>query len=273
MIIDTHAHLYSAQFEGEIETADMIMRAKEAGISKVILPAVDSLSHQNLFDLAAKYPDYLFPTIGLHPTAVNEFMQTNGYYESEIDVIEDMLVKHRKDIVAIGEIGLDYYWSDEFIGQQKEALATLLQIAKRENLPVILHIRDSKEGVGEIWNDVLQLIEERGVERGVFHSFAGSVEIVQRVMKLKGDWLFGVNGVLTFKKSPMPEVYADVPLDRLVFETDAPYLAPVPYRGKRNESSFIPEIALLLASVKGVSLDEISRVTTENANRMFNISH
>ena len=271
MIIDTHAHLYSSQFDGIDETDNMIQRAKQAGISKVILPAVDSLSHTNMFELFAKYPDFLFPTIGLHPTSVNEVMESQGSYALELDVVEQMLAKHRKDIVAIGEIGLDYYWSEEFMLQQREVLAILLQIAKRENLPVILHIRAPKDGGEQIWDDVLQLIETSGVERGVFHSFAGTEQIAERILSLKGDWLFGVNGVLTFKKSPMPEVYATIPLDRLVFETDSPYLAPVPYRGKRNEPAYIPEIALLLASVKGVSLDEISSITTDNAQRLFGL--
>ena len=267
-MIDTHAHLYSSQFD---DVQNVVANAKKANITKIILPAVDSQSHKRLFEIAQQFPNYLYPTIGLHPTSVNEFVEKNGCWESEIIFVEQYLMKYRKSIVAIGEIGLDYYWSEMFVNEQKEALTEQLKIAKRENLPVILHVRPNKNGDQQIWDDLIEIIKNSGVERGVFHSFTGSIEIVERLLELNGDWGFGVNGVLTFKNSTMPEVYQNVPLGKLILETDAPYLAPVPYRGKRNESAYIPEIALKLATIKELSLEQIEQATTENAERIFAI--
>ena len=267
-MIDTHAHIYSSQFE-DVQT--IVDNARNAGISKIILPAVDSLSHKRLFEIAQQFPNYLFPTIGLHPTSVNEFVEKNGCWDTEILYVEQFLLKYKNAIVAIGEIGLDYYWSEEFVEQQKQALAQQLEIAKRENLPAILHVRPNKNNDQNIWDDLFEIIKNSGVEKGVFHSFTGSEQIVERIAELYGDWLFGVNGVLTFKNSTMPEVYKNVPLEKLVFETDAPFLAPVPYRGKRNEPAYIPEIALKLAAIKEMSLDQLAQITTQNAERVFKI--
>lgn len=267
-MIDTHAHIYSSQFE---DVRTIVQNAQKANISKIILPAVDSHSHEKLFEIALQFPNYLFPTIGLHPTSVNDFVEKNGCWETEILSVEQFLLKYRKTIVAIGEIGLDYYWSEQFVEQQKQALTKQLGIAKRENLPAILHVRPNKNNDLLIWDDILSIIENSGVEKGVFHSFTGSYNIVERIMELKGDWLFGVNGVLTFKNSTMPEVYKNVPLNKLVFETDAPYLAPTPYRGKRNEPAYITEIALKLAAVKELPIEQLTLATTENVERVFGI--
>lgn len=252
--IDTHSHLYDEAFASEEDLA--VGRALEAGVTRMILPDIDSATRKQMFDLASKHPGVLYPCLGLHPTSIN------ADWQSEIEKMEDFRNEH---IVAIGEIGIDCYWSKEFIEQQKEAFRLQLKMAHERNLPVIIHSRESTE----IILDILKECRSLDV-RGVFHAYSGSRETFREIQEL-GDWYIGIGGVLTYKKASIAENVKDIPLERILLETDSPYLTPVPFRGKRNESAYIPHIAEKLAEIKSVSVDEIAAVTTQNAESLFKI--
>lgn len=252
--IDTHTHLYDEAFLGEDDLA--VVRAVEAGVTKMILPDIDSQTREAMLALAERHEGTLFPCIGLHPTSVdtgwqNEMLQV----EKHLD----------RKIYAIGEIGMDCYWSNEFIREQEEVLRIQLEIAARMNLPVIIHSRDSTELLINILKDYAHL----GL-RGVFHAFSGSLETFRELQKT-GNWYIGIGGVLTYKKASIAETVKQIPLERILLETDSPYLTPVPFRGKRNESSYIPYIADRLAELSGHSLEEVAHTTTENAQKLFGI--
>lgn len=252
--IDTHSHLYDEAFASEEDLA--VGRALEAGVTRMILPDIDSATRKQMFDLASKHPGVLYPCLGLHPTSIN------ADWQSEIEKMEDFRNEH---IVAIGEIGIDCYWSKEFIEQQKAAFRLQLKMAHERNLPVIIHSRESTE----IILDILKECRSLDV-RGVFHAYSGSRETFREIQEL-GDWYIGIGGVLTYKKASIAENVKDIPLERILLETDSPYLTPVPFRGKRNESAYIPHIAEKLAEIKSVSIDEIAAVTTQNAESLFKI--
>ena len=252
--IDTHTHLYDEAFLGEDDLA--VVRAVEAGVTKMILPDIDSQTREAMLALAERHEGTLFPCIGLHPTSVdtgwqNEMLQV----EKHLD----------RKIYAIGEIGMDCYWSKEFIREQEEVLRIQLEIAARMNLPAIIHSRDSTELLINILKDYAHL----GL-RGVFHAFSGSLETFRELQKT-GNWYIGIGGVLTYKKASIAETVKQIPLERILLETDSPYLTPVPFRGKRNESSYIPYIADRLAELSGHSLEEVAHTTTENAQKLFGI--
>ena len=253
--IDTHSHLYDEAFTSEEDLA--IARAIEAGVTRIILPDIDSTSREAMFALAERHPGTLFPTLGLHPTSVG------ANWKEEMDAVEKELPEHR--IWAIGEIGIDCYWSKEFLEQQKEVFRIQLEIAHKADLPIIIHSRESTELIINILKDCRHLDL-----RGVFHAYSGSVETWREIRKL-GDWYIGIGGVLTYKKASIAETVKEIPLERIVLETDSPYLTPVPYRGKRNESSYISHIAEKLASQKEVSIEEVATITTENAKRLFRL--
>ena len=252
--IDTHTHLYDEAFASQEDLA--VQRAVGAGVTRMILPDIDSTTRKQMFDLASRHPGVLYPCLGLHPTSVN------ADWQSEIEKMSDFW---SESIVAIGEIGIDCYWSKEFIEQQKEAFRLQLKMAHERNLPVIIHSRESTE-------IILGILKEcRDLDiRGVFHAYSGSRETFREIRKL-GDWYIGIGGVLTFKKASIAENIKDIPLEHILLETDSPYLTPVPFRGKRNESAHIPLIARKLAEIKGVSIDEIAAVTTQNAESLFKI--
>ena len=252
--IDTHTHLYDEAFAGEEDLA--VARAVEAGITKMILPDIDSQTRETMLDMAQRHEDILFPCIGLHPTSVD------AGWQNEMLQVEKHL---DRKIYAIGEIGMDCYWSKEFIREQEEVLRIQLEIASRMNLPVIIHSRESTELILNILKDCSSL----GL-RGVFHAFSGSVETFRELRKT-GDWYIGIGGVLTYKKASIAETVKQIPLERILLETDSPYLTPVPFRGKRNESSYIPHIAGKLAELCGTSLEEVAHTTTENAKKLFGI--
>ena len=252
--IDTHTHLYDEAFLGEDDLA--VVRAVEAGVTKMILPDIDSQTREAMLALAERHEGTLFPCIGLHPTSVdtgwqNEMLQV----EKHLD----------RKIYAIGEIGMDCYWSKEFIREQEEVLRIQLEIAARMNLPAIIHSRDSTELLINILKDYAHL----GL-RGVFHAFSGSLETFRELQRT-GNWYIGIGGVLTYKKASIAETVKQIPLERILLETDSPYLTPVPFRGKRNESSYIPYIADRLAELSGHSLEEVAHTTTENAQKLFGI--
>lgn len=251
MYIDTHSHLFSPEFDTDVDI--VIDSALERGVGKIIMPAICAESYDAMDSLAARYPDILYPTMGLHPT--------------EEGSMEDVLTRFEQKksrYVAVGECGLDLYWNPETIERQKEILRSHFELSQRFDLPLILHTRDAFAPMKEL------LSEYKGL-RGVMHGFAGTCQDYHEILEL-GDFLFGIGGVVTFKNSSLPEVVEAMSLDHIVLETDSPYLSPVPYRGKRNDSSRIPLIAAKIAEIKGVSMKEVEETTTRNALRMFNIS-
>jgi TatD DNase family protein len=253
--IDTHSHLYDEAFSSEEDLA--VERAVNAGVTKMIVPDIDSSTRQVMFDLAERHPGTLFPTLGLHPTSVA------ANWRDEMDAVEKALPEHK--IWAIGEIGIDCYWSKEFLEQQKEAFRIQLEMAEKLDLPVIIHSRESTELIINVLKDY-----KTHNLRGVFHAYSGSTETYRELQRL-GDWYIGIGGVLTYKKASIAETVKEIPLERILLETDSPYLTPVPHRGKRNESSYIPHIAEKLAIQKGISIEEVARTTTENAIRLFRL--
>lgn len=252
--IDTHAHLYDEAFSQEED--QVVERAKEAGVTKIIFPDIDSLSRETMFAMADRHPGVIFPTLGLHPTSIG------ADWEDEMAKLDAYL---SRKIWAIGEIGMDCYWSKEFLKEQQTALKIQLEMADKLSLPVIIHSRDSTELI------INTLKECRHLNiKGVFHAFSGSEETFRELQKL-GDWYIGIGGVLTYKKASIAETVKKIPLERIILETDSPYLTPVPFRGKRNESSYIPHIAAKLAELTEKDTEEIAIVTTENARTLFGI--
>lgn len=251
---DTHAHLYSNQFDNDRDA--MVQRALQAGVRYLFLPNIDLPSIPTMLDLEAAYPQHCFAMMGLHPCSAE------ANYLTDLRVMEDWLAKRR--FVAIGEIGLDYYWSKEFIAEQKEAFRIQCRWAKELDIPTIIHARDSLD-------DLIELVREEKTDRlrGIFHCFSGTAAQAKAVLEL--GFLIGIGGVITYKNSGLADAIREVPLSSIVLETDAPYLTPVPHRGKRNESSYIPLIAEKLADVLHSSIDEIARVTTANALQLFGV--
>lgn len=251
---DTHTHLYDEAFAGEEDLA--IERAVAAGVTRMILPDIDSQTRQEMFSLAGRHEGVLFPCLGLHPTSVN------ARWQEEMMLVEEHL---DREIWAVGEIGMDCYWSREFVKEQEEVFRTQLEMAARLDLPVIIHSRESTELIINILKDCKSL----GL-RGVFHAFSGSIETFRELQKL-GDWYIGIGGVLTYKKASIAETVRQIPLERILLETDSPYLTPVPFRGKRNESAYIPYIASRLSELTGRTVEETAATTTDNAQKLFGI--
>lgn len=254
MYIDTHAHLYDEAFANEEDLA--ISRAIEAGVTKIIFPDIDSQTRSQMFDIADRHQGTVFPCLGLHPTSVD------GNWQQEMSKLEEHL---DRKIYAIGEIGMDCYWSKEFVKEQEEVLRIQLELADKFGLPVIIH---SRESIGLI-TQILKECRHLNL-RGVFHAYSGSIETFKELQKL-GDWYIGIGGVLTYKKASIAETIKDIPLNRIMLETDSPYLSPVPFRGKRNESSYILHIAAKLAELISRDTAEIEQQTTENAIKLFGI--
>lgn len=261
MFIDTHAHIYEDEFSEDLSL--VIERAREAGTSRILLPPTNVGSTVKALAVCDRFPEVCFPMIGLHPEDVKE------NYVTELARLEEML---RRDVssgarryVAVGEVGLDYYWDKTHKEEQKEAFSVQIEWAVKYDLPLMIHSRSAN---GDLlacmspWRDGL-------LRGGVFHCFSGSVEMAREMLRFHPDFYIGIGGVLTFKKSNLPEVVKEIPLERIVLETDSPYMAPVPMRGKRNEPAFIPYIINVLADAKGVAPEEVERVTTENAMRLF----
>ena len=253
-LIDTHSHLYDEAYAGEEDLA--VTRSVEAGVNKIIIPDIDSLTREAMFALTDRHPGTLFPCLGLHPTSVG------AEWKKEIELLEGY---SDREIYAIGDVGIDCYWSKEFIEAQKEVFKLMLDMAHKRNLPVIIHSRDA----GDIILSILKEYRHLNL-RGVFHAFSGSIETYREIQKL-GDWSVGIGGVLTFKKASIAETVKSIPLEKIILETDAPYLTPAPHRGKRNESSYIPFIAAKLAELKEVSLEQVAEQTTHNAEKLFAI--
>lgn len=252
MLIDTHAHLYLPQFEDD--RAEMMERAQNNGVQKIYLPNVDSETIPSMLALEAAYPGRCFAMMGLHPCSVK------ANVEVELTIVKEWLDK--RPFVAVGEIGLDLYWDKTFFEQQQAAFKTQANWAIDLDIPIVIHSRESTEEVIAILKEI-----RHPKLRGIFHCFSGDATQAKEIVNL--GFHLGIGGVLTFKKSNLKAAIADIPLEWLVLETDAPYLAPTPFRGKRNESAYIHQIADYLASIKQVPLQEIAAQTTKNALAIF----
>ena len=253
-LIDTHCHLYSEEFKEDID--NIIIRAEIEGITKMYLPAIDSESHTAIINLTERYPSKCIAMMGLHPCYVKE------NFENEL-----LMVKHwltTKSCVAIGEIGLDFYHDSSFAEQQYKAFRTQMEWAILYDKPIVIHTRNAMQ---ETINMVKEFVPQ-GI-RGIFHCFSGSYESAQEI--IKAGFYLGIGGVLTYKNSGLAEVLKKIDLKHLVLETDAPYLSPVPFRGKRNESSYLKYIAAKLAEVKAVTIEEVAAATTANAEKIFGL--
>lgn len=252
--VDTHTHLYEPDYDGD----DPVEKAISAGVDKMVLPDVCSASRDRMFALSEKYPDNTFPCIGLHPTEVNT------EWKSELALLESDAAKNRK-IYAIGEAGLDCHWSRDFLKEQVEVFRAQIEMALKKRLPLIVHCREATS----LCLDTLEDFKGRGL-RGVMHAYSGSIETFRELDKY-GEWYVGIGGVLTFKKASIAETVKYIPIERIVLETDAPWLAPVPHRGQRNESAYIPDIAAALAAIKQLPVETVAEVTTHNAEQIFSI--
>lgn len=254
--IDTHCHLYDEAFDADRPKA--VQRALDAGVTTLLLPAIDSQSHDSQEQLASQYPDCFRQMMGLHPTSVKED------YEQELAIVHNKLFRSTATYIAIGEIGMDLYWDRTFESEQREVLRRQLLWAEELGLPVCLHIRKAHNEVFGLLRDL-----NRASWRGVMHCFGGSLQEARRAVEM--GFHLGIGGVVTFKNATMAEVAKEVPLEKILLETDAPYLSPVPHRGQRNESSYIPLIAQKIADLRSQSLDEVAEVTTANARGLFSL--
>lgn len=257
-LIDTHTHPFDEAFDGDRE--QMIERARQAGVEKMLCPAVDSSTHEGLFAVCDAHPELCLPLMGLHPTSVND----NPRWREELELVGSCLGGGRK-FCGVGEIGLDLHWSRQWIREQEEAFVAQAELAIASGLPIAVHVRDCWSEM----RDVLRKFKGRGL-RGVMHAFSGTVDDYRAVREC-GDFLFGVGGVVTYKKSTVAEVLKQIPLEEIVLETDAPYLTPVPFRGSRNETSYIRYVCTHVASVKNTTEEEVARITSDNARRMFGL--
>jgi TatD DNase family protein len=256
MFIDTHAHLYSEEFETDLD--ETIFRAKQSSVNYILLPNIDLASINPMLALSQKFANCI-PMLGLHPGYVKED------WENQLSVIEQKLFESPEKYCAVGEIGMDLYWDATFCEQQKSVFRKQIQWAKELKLPIAIHCRNAFDEIFEI------LDSENSAElTGVFHCFTGNLHQAKNILNY-GGFKFGIGGVITYKKSELPEVIQQIDLEHIVLETDAPYLPPVPYRGKRNESSYIPLVAEKLAEIYNCSLSEIAEKTTQNAIHLFQL--
>ncbi|WP_397445170.1 TatD family hydrolase [Polaribacter sp. R77954] len=254
MITDTHTHLYSSQFDDDRQ--EMMQRAKEAGVSRFFIPAIDSTYTERMMSLEKEFPNDIFLMMGLHPTSVKE------NYKDELAHVKEWIDK--KNFYAIGEIGIDLYWDKSFLTQQQEAFKTQIQWAKEKKLPIVIHCR-------EAFDEIFEVLEtEKGDDLfGIFHCFTGTLEQAKKAISY--NMKLGIGGVATFKNGKIDKFLKEIDLTHIVLETDAPYLAPTPYRGKRNESSYITNVIDKLVDIYGISFDEIAKITTQNSKDIFGV--
>jgi TatD DNase family protein len=253
-IIDTHTHLYLKQFNEDIDL--VINRSKEIGVKKFILPAIDSSHFNEMHNLKDKYPNSIYLMSGLHPTDVKE------NYKDELDFVVNTLKSH--NYVAIGEIGIDLYWEKSFLKQQKDAFKFQIKLAIKHDLPIVIHCR-------EAFNEIFEILDKENSNklRGVFHCFTGTLEQAKRAIDL--GFFLGIGGVVTFKNGGIDKFLHEIDLKNIVLETDSPYLAPVPFRGKRNESSYIIYVLEKLSEIYGISKEKIAEITSKNAEKVFRL--
>lgn len=254
MFIDTHTHLYDDRLN-EAKQDEMIQRALEAGVQRMYMPNCDQHTIPGMMRIAQAFPGKCLPMIGLHPTYVKD------NYREELLIVREWLAKEK--FTAVGEIGLDYYWDKTFIAQQKEAFAQQIDWALEYDLPIVIHSREATQ-------DCIDIVRSKqsGKLRGIFHCFSGTQDEAKQVVDL--GFLLGIGGVITYKSNKeLQEVVQAAPLEAIVLETDAPYLSPVPYRGKRNESAYIQFIAEKVAELREMSIEELGKATTANAEKLF----
>ena len=255
ILTDTHAHLYAKEFDEDID--NVIQKCFEKNIQRIFLPNIDSTSTDDMLSLAKRYPGNLFPMMGIHPCSIGE------NYKEELTHAKTHL--EQQNFCAIGEIGIDLYWDKTFVNEQKEAFRTQIQWAKEMKKPIVIHARDSFQEIFEIVDD-----ENDKNLTGIFHCFTGGKEEADKIIEY-GGFKIGIGGVVTFKNSGLDKTLSEIDVKHLVLETDAPYLAPTPFRGKRNESTYLENIALKLCDIYNLSLEEIANITTENSKQIFGI--
>ena len=251
-IIDTHTHLYLKQFKDDIDK--VIQRSIDKGINKFIFPAIDSSHFDSMHSLKNKYPDDIYLMSGLHPTDVKKD------FKDELEFVVNSLKTH--DYIAIGEIGIDLYWDKSFLNEQQEAFRFQIRLAIKNDLPIVIHCR-------EAFDEIFEILDKENCDklRGVFHCFTGTLAQAKRAIDL--GFVLGIGGVVTFKNGGIDKFLNQIDLKHLVLETDSPYLAPVPFRGKRNESSYIIHVIEKLSEIYGLSKEEIADITTKNAEKVF----
>lgn len=257
-MIDTHTHIDGEEFAEDRALA--VQRAKEAGVEKVFVPAIDLKSVSSVLQTCRQFPGYAYPMIGLHPEEVK------ADWRNQLAQMKSMLDDSNHPFIAIGEVGLDYYWSREFEAEQLQAFEEQVEWAAEYDLPLMIHCRKAQNEMVHI----LKRHEKELARGGVFHCFTGNGKEAEQLLQFD-NFVLGIGGVLTFKKSHLPEVLAGIPIDRIVIETDSPYMAPVPMRGKRNESAYVAFVLNRIAEIYGISEDEADRRTTANALRIFRL--
>jgi TatD DNase family protein len=251
-LVDTHCHLYSTEFDVDID--EVIARSVSIGIKKLYLPAIDSSTHANMLLLEQKYPKTCVAMMGLHPCSVNE------NYQQELAIVANFMAQ--RSFAAVGEIGLDYYWDKTFAQQQQIAFTTQIELALQYKLPIVIHTRKAMQQT----IDIVKQYSGKGLS-GIFHCFSGSYEDAVKI--IDAGFYLGIGGVVTYKNAGLAEVLKKIDIKHLVLETDAPYLTPVPFRGKRNESSYLTFVIDKLATIKECSVDEVASATTKNAMDIF----
>ncbi|MBC5774945.1 TatD family hydrolase [Pontibacter sp. KCTC 32443] len=253
-LVDSHAHIYSEEFKDDL--VDAVARATEAGIEKIYMPNIDHTSIDAMLEAEAAFPGQCISMMGLHPAYVKKD------FERELYLVEEWL--NKRPFAAVGECGIDLYWDKTFFSEQQEALKVQLELAKKHNLPIVLHTRES-------FNETYELVAaaQDGTLRGIFHCFSGTVEQTAKVKEL--NFLMGIGGVATFKNGGLDKVLPHVALEDLVLETDCPYLAPVPHRGKRNEPAYIPLVLKRMAELMQKTEEEVASTTTQNALNLFKL--
>lgn len=255
-MIDTHTHLYSEEFNEDRNL--VIERALEKGVTNFFLPAIDSETHEKMLKLESEFPENITAMMGLHPCSVKP-----ESWEKELELVKNYLDK--RDFVAIGEIGIDLYWDQSTLGIQVKAFEIQIDWAIEKDIPIVIHTRNS-------FDEVFEVLERKKHPklRGIFHCFSGDLAQAKHAISLQ--FLLGIGGVVTFKNGKIDQFLKEIPLEYIVLETDSPYLAPVPHRGKRNESSYVNLVAEKLVDIYSVDLSEIDRITTENARRVFGLN-
>ena len=253
-LIDTHAHIYSNEFDDD--RTGVLHRAKDAGVQQILMPAIDASTHPAMLQLEKDCPGFCISMMGLHPCSVKE------NYKEELHIAEDYLSKRK--FIAIGEIGLDFYWDLSFKDQQYDAFHQQVEWAIQYGIPIAIHSRNATEECIEIVKQ-----HQNGKLSGVFHCFSGTLEQAEQITGL--GFYLGIGGVLTFKNAGLDKVVKEVELKHIILETDAPYLAPVPFRGKRNEPGYISHSAQKLADIKETGIDDIAKITTANAEKLFGL--
>lgn len=261
--IDTHTHLFSEQFEHDIHK--VVEESISNCVTKFFIPHIDSESTEAFYKLCHNFPNLMFPLMGVHPSSINQdYKKELDHVFTQFEKVESLIPQ--KKFFGVGEIGIDLYWDKTYIKQQQDAFEQQLLFAKEKKLPIIIHARES-------FDEIFEIVDKHNDENlsGIFHCFTGNLEQANKIIGYQ-NFKMGIGGVLTFKKSGLDKVVEQIDLKHLVLETDSPYLAPTPYRGKRNQSNYIPIIAQKLAEVKGISIGEVAEITTQNALEIFKLN-